>query len=68
MTTLLDATLIRYIPRNTLYTVLQHNLLIKSENGSWANGCAYQEKDNPSSQIYVRPYGMFDESKWQIVE
>ncbi len=65
--TLLSANLLRYIPRNTVYVVLQHSLLIKTESG-WQEGCSYQKLDDTSSQIYTRPYSMFTESKWEVVE
>lgn len=64
MTNIPDAKRIHYIPRNTTYRVLKHNISIKTESG-WVNGCLYQ--DESSGKSYCRPYHLFDD-RWTVVE
>ena len=53
------ATNLYYLPRSTMYKVVTHNVKVKTPDG-WLLGCVYSN----NSQVYVRPYKMFDESKW----
>jgi hypothetical protein len=57
---------LHYKPRNTNYHVLHHNVRIKQPDGSWADGCVYQ--DIATNNIYTRPYSQFDLSKWELVD
>ncbi|AGH32150.1 hypothetical protein VPHG_00083 [Vibrio phage 11895-B1] len=65
MTNTHSATHLRYVPRNTIYDVLHHNIMIKSSDDSWKLGCVYQ--DIASSTIYSRPYDMFAPNNWEII-
>lgn len=55
------ATTLYYLPRSTLYFVEKHNIKVKTLDG-WSLGCMYTNRLTRES--YVRPYNMFDESKW----
>ena len=56
---------IHYIPRGTDYRILDHNLKIKQQDGTWELGCSYIGKDQ---QVYVRPYSKFNETKFVFAE
>lgn len=65
---LTEASLIYYKPRSTKYCVLHHNLNIKGEDGTWSKGCMYYEEYSDDTEMYIRPYDMFDMNKWKIVK
>jgi len=56
---------IHYTPRGTDYRILNHNLKIKQQDGTWGLGCSYIGKDQ---QVYVRPYSMFNETKFVFAD
>ncbi len=60
------ARVMTYKPRNTVYRVIHHNVKIKASNGSWELGCVYVEKLIDNTQLYTRPYSMFEEGKWEV--
>lgn len=64
------ATKIKYLPRNTTYRIMNHNVYIKTENG-WKDGCLYCEDRksyDKNVKLYTRPYTWFDKNKWEILK
>ena len=59
-TMLKQATHLKYIPRNTTHTVLQHNVSIKTDADEWIDGCVYSDGE----KVYVRPYHLFNNNNW----
>lgn len=59
MITITTATNLYYLPRSTMYKVVTHDVKIKTQDG-WLLGCVYAK----GNETYVRPYDMFDASKW----
>ncbi|UUW39919.1 hypothetical protein VP14_232 [Vibrio phage VPMCC14] len=65
MTNITTASRLHHLPRNNYYFVLYHNVLCKTVRG-WLNGCVYQ--DEVSKVIYTRPYTLFRNEDWDILE
>ncbi len=61
---LTTARILHYKPRDTHYRVLHHNVKIKSDNSSWKLGCVYVSAFTTDTQLYTRPYDMFDD-RWE---
>ena len=69
MTNITTATNLHYLPRDTTYVVLHHNVMMKVRDTgvfNWSMGCVYQ--DTSSQAIYSRPYEMFNMGKWIIIK